>query len=226
MRIMPLPLTNLHIGGFRGITNLDIEDIQRVNVLFGDNNAGKTTILEAISVLAKPFDWSNWISVARSRDFVGFASSRRISRLEPLMWLFPRPVHVQGNPRHSSINLSCTGQIHVIDLTADISEVFGSLPESPSSRQFLSAYDGPISEVRTGAELTVATSVTSDGPITGVAGLEVWAPTGFQPGMYVNQRKVGLTPLTAFGDGFRRRVSASSLNCAHDCCKCRRHSAH
>jgi len=270
---MPLPLTNLHIGDFRGVTNLDIEDIKRVNVLFGDNNAGKTTILEAISILSNPLDWSNWIGVAQSRD-LSLLTPRKVSRIEPLMWLFPHAGIACDNIPLSPINLSCSGATRVHSLTARISEVHGSVPESPNSTRFLREIDVPASEVRTGAELTVTTlpawqnettataflwefeeihweyePIERGGVMTnfvlstispldhlagrtiirlisqakmkdsinsvveilqhfdeGVVGLEVWAPTGFQPTLYVNYRDVGLMPVTAFGDGFRRAL--------------------
>lgn len=41
----------IHIQGFRGIKNLEIEDLSRVNVFLGQNNSGKSSILEAIFLL-------------------------------------------------------------------------------------------------------------------------------------------------------------------------------
>lgn len=41
----------IHIQGFRGIKYLDIEGISRVNVFLGQNNSGKSSILEAIFLL-------------------------------------------------------------------------------------------------------------------------------------------------------------------------------
>lgn len=42
---------NLEIKNFRGIDHLKIDDFSRVNVLLGQNNSGKTTVLEAIAML-------------------------------------------------------------------------------------------------------------------------------------------------------------------------------
>ena len=42
---------NIHIQGFRGIKTLEIEDLSRVNVFLGQNNSGKSSILEAIFLL-------------------------------------------------------------------------------------------------------------------------------------------------------------------------------
>lgn len=42
---------NLEIKNFRGIDHLKIDDFSRVNVLLGQNNSGKSTVLEAIAML-------------------------------------------------------------------------------------------------------------------------------------------------------------------------------
>lgn len=42
---------NLEINNFRGIDHLTIEDFSRVNVFLGQNNSGKSTVLEAIAML-------------------------------------------------------------------------------------------------------------------------------------------------------------------------------
>ncbi|MBR1682212.1 MAG: AAA family ATPase [Bacteroidaceae bacterium] len=42
---------NIEIKNFRGIDHLRIDDFSRVNVFLGQNNSGKTTVLEAIAML-------------------------------------------------------------------------------------------------------------------------------------------------------------------------------
>jgi hypothetical protein len=44
-------LNSLHIEGFRAFERLDVEGLARVNLFIGPNNAGKTTVLEAVQVL-------------------------------------------------------------------------------------------------------------------------------------------------------------------------------
>lgn len=44
-------IKNINIKNFRGIDHLNIEDFSRVNVFLGQNNSGKTTMLEAIAML-------------------------------------------------------------------------------------------------------------------------------------------------------------------------------
>ena len=45
-------LKNLKIQNFRGLSNLSLEGLGRFNVLLGANNAGKTSVLEAIFLLS------------------------------------------------------------------------------------------------------------------------------------------------------------------------------
>jgi ABC-type branched-subunit amino acid transport system ATPase component len=44
-------LTSLKVTGFRNLSSLSMEGLTRVNLLVGENNAGKTSVLEAIEIL-------------------------------------------------------------------------------------------------------------------------------------------------------------------------------
>ena len=41
-------LTQLRIDHFRGIRDLNIEHLTSINVIVGDNNCGKTSVMEVI----------------------------------------------------------------------------------------------------------------------------------------------------------------------------------
>jgi AAA15 family ATPase/GTPase len=45
---------SIEIENFRGISNLKIDDFQRINLLVGKNNCGKTSVLEALFVHSNP----------------------------------------------------------------------------------------------------------------------------------------------------------------------------
>ena len=49
-------LERLHIKNFRGIKDLSFERFGGVNILLGQNNVGKTSILEAIVLSSAPSD--------------------------------------------------------------------------------------------------------------------------------------------------------------------------
>lgn len=57
------------INGYRGFDNLKLDDLTNINIIVGENNVGKTTILEAVYFWACGYNMSPIISgpVARNR---------------------------------------------------------------------------------------------------------------------------------------------------------------
>jgi AAA15 family ATPase/GTPase len=45
-------LKNLNIANFRGFDALEIEGLSKINLFIGQNNSGKTSVLEALFLLA------------------------------------------------------------------------------------------------------------------------------------------------------------------------------
>ncbi len=60
-------LTQLRIDNFRGIRDLNIEHLTSINVIVGDNNCGKTSVIEAIQFLRSGSP-ANIYNIARLRD--------------------------------------------------------------------------------------------------------------------------------------------------------------
>ena len=56
-------LDNVTIDGFRGLKNLRLNDLGLINVLVGPNNCGKTSVLEALSILCNAPDPTEWLWV-------------------------------------------------------------------------------------------------------------------------------------------------------------------
>ena len=46
--------TRLQVRNFRAFDDLNVERMSRINLVTGRNNSGKTTLLEAIFLLATP----------------------------------------------------------------------------------------------------------------------------------------------------------------------------
>lgn len=61
-------LKSIKIKTFRGISNLSVDELSHINLIVGDNNCGKTSILEAIQLLRAPDDINNVFRVSRNRD--------------------------------------------------------------------------------------------------------------------------------------------------------------
>lgn len=58
-------IKNINITTYRGIKSLQLSDLAPINILTGDNNCGKTSILEVIESLALPDDFSGWNELIR-----------------------------------------------------------------------------------------------------------------------------------------------------------------
>jgi predicted ATP-dependent endonuclease of OLD family len=46
--------TSIHVKNFRGLEDLRVEDLRRINLIVGKNNTGKTSLLEAVLLLCWP----------------------------------------------------------------------------------------------------------------------------------------------------------------------------
>jgi hypothetical protein len=82
----------LSINQFRGIQNLELSDFGQTNLFVGNNNSGKTSVIEAIELFCNADDIINFTSTARNRDrwaMRGPGGFSRIPLLDSVIWLFP-----------------------------------------------------------------------------------------------------------------------------------------
>jgi len=61
-------IDSIYLDGFRGFKDFKISDLKEINILVGDNNTGKTSLLEAIHVLEYPGEIGHYINVCRKRE--------------------------------------------------------------------------------------------------------------------------------------------------------------
>jgi len=66
----------IDVTSYRGITNFTIDDLADINIIVGENNCGKTSLLEAIQILNKPYDFGNIVMVSRLRDKIRMLSPK------------------------------------------------------------------------------------------------------------------------------------------------------
>lgn len=78
-------LKSLHIRSFRGLEDVQFDDLRSVNILVGENNSGKTSVLEAIMLAMAPGDNYNWFQILQARD----SAWNWQSFGEMAKWLFP-----------------------------------------------------------------------------------------------------------------------------------------
>ena len=58
-------LKNYCIVQYRGLKKLILKDLNDINILTGNNNSGKTSVLELLSTMQAPWDISTWIKICR-----------------------------------------------------------------------------------------------------------------------------------------------------------------
>lgn len=109
---------NIEIKNFRGIDHLKIDDFSRVNVFLGQNNSGKSTVLEAIAMLmsmSNP-DVPQMINAVRARkSFSSFIDIKYFfCNLDVLIPPEVSSEQTDGASRHLKLGLS-----YVFDEMAD-----------------------------------------------------------------------------------------------------------
>ncbi len=85
---MAIYIQDYQIVRFRGIRDLTVHGLNHLNLIVGDNNCGKTSVLESLLLLRNPGDLSNVMRIARQRDVALFSS--RVSIYENFINLFPQ----------------------------------------------------------------------------------------------------------------------------------------
>ena len=126
-------IDSLTIQDFRGIHALSIPALNRINLIVGDNNCGKTSVLEAILLLRNPSDLSNLYRVAKLRDAAVFSSG--ITLYENFTYMFPQ------KEDHLSINVSakCDGIPVECSVSGEKKQIL--LDASEMRRYFASRYN-------------------------------------------------------------------------------------
>lgn len=80
----------INIESYRGLNHVVLEELNRVNVIVGDNNSGKTSILEAIQLLGSRNVLNNMISIAKRRMAQnGLLMKNQLSSFDEFLYSFP-----------------------------------------------------------------------------------------------------------------------------------------
>lgn len=117
------PLRSLRIQNVRHLEDLTLTGLGEINLLFGTNDSGKSSILEAIALWCDPLNPHNWKQVAKYRSTWPFYElGSTLSDLESLFWLFRRAPQQQ----HLPITLSGEGTAPFLSLSAQI-EAFDAI---------------------------------------------------------------------------------------------------
>lgn len=149
---MLLPFTEITIRRFRGLRDVVLRDLGRVNILVGPNNSGKTSVLEALSLAANPFDPLGWVQVATRRDPFRFPAGADFLRLR---WLFPNEVASDPSSLYRGrIELSVEGGSLFQEIDVDCQDL-RSLREATFVSEAAAASLAPRTIERSGVRLEV-----------------------------------------------------------------------
>ena len=113
-------LKQFSVAMFRGISDLNVENTSDINILVGDNNIGKTSVLEALMLLRNPEYFINTVNVARLRDTRNFYSPFRVSNYESFLSLFSKnsyekmQLQVEGKLDETSVSIKINGTVEKV----------------------------------------------------------------------------------------------------------------
>lgn len=105
---------SLYIKDYRGITDLKIGTLRPVNLVVGDNNCGKTSVLEAIQLLRTSASLANVYRIARQRESISAGNANSI--FDNFLCMFPHKsdgrlaISVSGICNDKDISFSLLGK--------------------------------------------------------------------------------------------------------------------
>ena len=148
---MAIFIDSLIVDQFRGIINLNVDKLNHVNIIAGDNNSGKSSLLEAILLLRNPSDFNNILRVARMRDLN--TRFNNASKYENFINLFPQNVkkpeiYVKCTCNKEIVLVNLKGEQKKIMLTPD--DIYRNLPLANRDRRLRQYPDNMETMVFTG----------------------------------------------------------------------------
>ncbi|ETP70338.1 hypothetical protein G159_02075 [Planococcus glaciei CHR43] len=123
-------LQSLNVETYRGIKGLDLKRLSSINVLVGENNTGKTSILEAIQLISNPFSSSEFRMLSRQRE-KHLMGLRSLDKEEAISWMFSR----EGTQQRAPININYTYNSVEETISCNLAEEEYYLVASPNERE-------------------------------------------------------------------------------------------
>ena len=97
-------ISRLMVEKFRGINNLKIDNLNRINLFVGDNNCGKTSVMEALQLFRTSELLGNIYTIARQRESIFWMNSN--SLYENFICMFPH----DGSDLEIRVSGVCNGK--------------------------------------------------------------------------------------------------------------------
>lgn len=118
-------LKDLQICGFRGFQKINLCDLDGVNIIVGNNNSGKTSLLEAIAIFCNPLDPVRWFEISKRSFYFGKSYK---PDLESIKWIFQKKeISSDDEEYYEKLRISATGTtlIKELELDVEIESIFG-----------------------------------------------------------------------------------------------------
>ncbi len=249
---------------FRGIKGLRVDNLNRINIIVGDNNCGKTSVLEAIQFLRTSGTIANVYKIARQRENMLFINANSI--YDNFICMFPKAeeqlaIRIWGECDEGNISYDLSGiQKEVL---VDIKEFERHLTRMSSDiigeDTKIEEFSGAISLRHKGEEKTEEIKINRYSRISGttvleqddfkivyvapfehlksnimnqilrvdgykeicLAALQLFDPEiedmlilksdiGNRPVEYLKHRRIGMMPLSTYGDGIKKVLLLSN----------------
>lgn len=166
-------LESITIHQFRGLRDLELKNLGRINLLVGINNSGKTSVLEAIEIYCHPLDIGAWLSAALQRE----QESRVPRPIDAIEWLFTRDAYDEHQEIKNNIFISSSGFYSVKQLKASYEKMEGIwLPDTKKNQEI---DNDDVPGIKRGIELKIEVSQTAhlslfDHHYTSVEEYQLW----------------------------------------------------
>ena len=159
---------HLQISGYRGFGTLDLSQLGQVNIFVGDNNSGKTSLLEAISILCNPLDPFQWLGVSQRRLYLGSALIARPD-IEAVKWMFSQKIapstdgydQADGYDQNKII-IKSSGITPILKLEAKLETIYSISSEISDQEKLNDDTTSEIDPVLSGVELEVVAQLVSE----------------------------------------------------------------
>lgn len=110
---MSVNIKSFNIESYKGLANITLDNLNIINVLTGDNNSGKTSVMELLKTLENPNNVYNWVSGIRFWN----ARFKGTQIFDGFKFLFP--IHKKEKEIEYSF-ISLDNVRHVVKLRANI----------------------------------------------------------------------------------------------------------
>lgn len=136
-------IKSLKIKGYRGIKDLELKDLKDINIIVGDNNSGKTSLLESL-LFFQNSSVNNILTVCSRRDVL----IRSNLLYQNFIYAFPKPnknmsIEMEANfSTNNSYRINIQGQINKTIIDGDTMKgiFFDEMP--PSSDNTIDQFNG------------------------------------------------------------------------------------